>query len=353
MFDIETQDAIYEVEFLHAQINITSRCNMKCEHCRGAYGGNVDLPLSDFENLLLFSNQHLGEGGGYLISGGEPLLHPQLREFLLMLKSHIRKDGFVSIATNGTFLSSGWLDFLQSLEFLDFRIAISLDSIDPERNNAFRHSSHAFKKSVQAIKLASERSGIQCIVRATIQKDQLPEVESMVDFVDSLGADVFSLSSVIPVGRAIHRPNLYFDSESKKQLIERVVALNQQGRRLKIDVNDPLSYIIQGYQGECGEFGGCIAGIGMFSVEPDGTMLPCSVLPNQIIMNVGGMAPEQMLDAYSKSQFIHDLIERRLSGRCGMCELRFTCGGCRARAEGIIGHYLDEDPDCWRQVGKG
>lgn len=347
MFEIETRDAIYEVEFLHAQVNITSRCNMRCEHCRGSYVGTVDLSMDDFERLLLFSYQHFGSGGGYLISGGEPLLHPHFRELLLLLKKHFRKDGFVSVTTNGTFLSPSWLDFLQSLAFPDLRIAISLDSVDPERNNAFRHSRQAFQKSVQAIKLVAERPDIQCIVRATIQKDQLPEVEPMLELVDSLGADVFSVSSVIPVGRALGKPELHFGKESKEQLVRLAIALNKRGLKTKVDVNDPLAYIIDGYQAECGEFGGCIAGIGTFSVEPDGTMFPCPVLPNQVIMNIGGMTPEQMLDAYSKSQIVHSLLERKLTGKCGACELRFTCGGCRARAEGIMGHYLAEDPECW------
>lgn len=347
MFEVELQDAVYEVEFLHAQVNITSRCNMRCEHCRGAYAGAVDLSMADFERLLLFSHQHLGEGGGYLISGGEPLLHPHFREFLLLLKERFKKDGFVSITTNGTFMDSELLDFLQTLAFPDLRIAISLDSMDPERNNAFRHHRHAFEGSVRAIKLVSERPGIQCIVRATIQRDQLPEVESMFEFVDSLGADVLSISSVIPVGRALEKPELRFDKEAKRGLVELVVVLSKQGRRLKIDVNDPLAYLAADYQGDCGEYGGCIAGVGTFSVEPDGKMLPCPVLPNQVIMNIRNLTPEQILENYAKSQFVHSLLERKLTGKCGGCKLRFTCGGCRARAEAIMGHYLAEDPDCW------
>lgn len=347
MFEVETQNAIYELEFLHAQVNVTSRCNMRCEHCRGDYSGAEDLSVADFERLMLFSSPHIGEGGGYLISGGEPLLHPQLKELFLLVRDHIRDDGFVSLTTNGTFLSPNWLDFMQSLAFPDLRIAISLDSINPERHDTFRRSRRAFEQSVQAIKLVAEAPDVQCIVRATIQKDQLPEVEPMFEFVDSLGADSLSISSVIPVGRALHKPELGFDSVSKKQLIEQVIALSRQERRLSIDVNDPLAYIGVGYQGVCGEFGGCIAGIGTFSVEPDGTMLPCPVLPNQVIMNIDGKTPEEMLDVYSKSPFVHSLLERELTGKCGGCKLRFTCGGCRARAEGVMGHYLAEDPDCW------
>lgn len=348
MFQIETSEAIYELEFYHVQINITSRCNMRCEHCRGAYNSAVDLSIDNFNGLIRFSHQHLVEGGGYLISGGEPLLHPQFKEFLQLLKNYSRKNGFVAITTNGTFLNAKWLDFLQSLEFPELRISVSLDSIDPNRHNSFRHSPNAHERSIQAIKLVAERPNIKYIVRATIQKDQIKEIEAMVDLVESLGADIFSISSIIPVGSALNKPELYFDKYSKRKLIELAIDLGRHGRRrLMIDINDPLAYIKTAQKGDCGEYGGCIAGIGTFSVEPDGAMLPCPVLPNQVIMNINGMKPEQMLETYSNNQFVHSLLERRLTGKCGACDLRFTCGGCRARAEGIMGNYLAEDPDCW------
>jgi radical SAM protein with 4Fe4S-binding SPASM domain len=279
--------------------------------------------------------------------GGEPLLHPQFKKLLSILKNYSRKGEFVTITTNGTFLSDEWLDFLRSLEFPELRISISLDSVDPDRHNSFRHYSHAYEKAVQAIKLATGKTNIKCIVRATIQEDQLKEIEAMAELVESLGADILSISSIIPVGSARNKPELYFSKNSKKKLIELVVALRKKYHRLTIDVNDPLSYINTAYMENCGEYGGCIAGIGTFSVEPDGSMLLCPVLPNQVIMNIRGMSPEQMQEAYSNSQFVHFLLERKLTGKCGGCDLRFTCGGCRARAEGILGSYLTEDPDCW------
>ena len=33
-------------------------------------------------------------------------------------------------------------------------------------------------------------------------------------------------------------------------------------------------------------------------------------------------------------------------GKCGICEYRNVCGGCRARAYNITGDYLDSEPFC-------
>ena len=40
-------------------------------------------------------------------------------------------------------------------------------------------------------------------------------------------------------------------------------------------------------------------------------------------------------------------------GRCGYCEYRGVCGGCRARAQAMTGDYLAEEPFCLHQPARG
>jgi len=35
-----------------------------------------------------------------------------------------------------------------------------------------------------------------------------------------------------------------------------------------------------------------------------------------------------------------------LEGKCGLCEYKQVCGGCRARAFGMTGNYMGEEPFC-------
>ena len=351
MFQVETSSAIYELEFYHVQINITSRCNMRCEHCRGAYTGATDLSLHDFQNVLDFCHEHMNSEAGILISGGEPLLHPHFREILTMLQNYVHgTNRFVTITTNGTYVSKVLLEFIKSLNFPETRISVSLDSIFPERHNTFRRSKRAHEQAMRAIKLITENTEFTSIVRATIQKDQLDEIPDLAQLVEDMGANILSISSVIPAGRASQKPHLWFDKYAKKKLVELTRSLQNKHANLVIDVNDPLSYINTWQFNDCSdcmEYGGCIAGIGSFSVEPDGTMLPCPLLPNQPILNVQGLTPNAIMEKYSSNRYIHALLDRNFSGKCGVCEGRYICGGCRARAYGVYGDFLAEDPDCW------
>jgi len=352
MFQIETVDEIYELSFCHAQINITTDCNMKCRHCRGAYESKqtTHLGLDDFRNILLFVGDNLGEGAGYLISGGEPLKHPQFENLLIELSNHTRKGEFVTITTNGSLLRASTLDFLQKLNFPELRISVSLDSASPDVHNAFRGFNKAYQKAIQAIQLIGERREIKGIVRATIRQEQLNELPDIARIAKKLGADILSISSIIPSGTALKDPTLFFNAETKRKLADIIKKLRKEyNGRMIIDLNDPLAYIDTALTSSyCeDEYGGCIAGIGTFSIEPDGVMLPCPLLPNQIIMNCLGKTPQEILAEYTSNFFIKELIQRKIKGRCGKCRLRFACGGCRARAAYASGDYLGEDPDCW------
>jgi MoaA/NifB/PqqE/SkfB family radical SAM enzyme len=162
MFNIETPDEIFELSLCHAQINITTDCNMRCIHCRGAYESKqvINLGLSDFRSILQFTQGNLGEGAGYLISGGEPLKHPQFKELMVELSKYPKDGEFVTITTNGSLLKKSTLDFLQELDFPELRISISLDSAVPEIHNSFRKFDKAFQKALQAIRLVGERPEI-------------------------------------------------------------------------------------------------------------------------------------------------------------------------------------------------
>ncbi|OVE74314.1 hypothetical protein BVX94_00735, partial [bacterium B17] len=50
---------------------------------------------------------------------------------------------------------------------------------------------------------------------------------------------------------------------------------------------------------------------------------------------------------YRTSHIFNDLRNvDKYQGKCGICEYRRLCGGCRARAMAHTGNYMDEEPGC-------
>ncbi|HTU00629.1 MAG TPA: hypothetical protein VMG58_02390, partial [Candidatus Sulfotelmatobacter sp.] len=69
----------------------------------------------------------------------------------------------------------------------------------------------------------------------------------------------------------------------------------------------------------------------------------CGYLP----LLAGNVREASLVDIYRNSPLFASLRDPNLlQGRCGICEYRVVCGGCRARALGATGNYLDEEPFC-------
>ena len=96
--------------------------------------------------------------------------------------------------------------------------------------------------------------------------------------------------------------------------------------------------------------GGCPAGTHYMGIRPNGDMTPCPYLPV-----FGGNVCEESLASIWQSSEVFTKVRKRqegLIGRCGACEFNGICGGCRARAFGVSGDYMAEDPLCNFQPGK-
>ena len=86
-----------------------------------------------------------------MISGGEPLIHP---DYFTVLDYMVSKGMHVATATNGTMLTK---EFAKKLKDHGLAyIEISLDSVDPARHDEFRGGKGCWEKTVQGIKNAVE-----------------------------------------------------------------------------------------------------------------------------------------------------------------------------------------------------
>lgn len=348
--EVETEDAIYEIEFGQIQINITGWCNMSCQHCRAAHQLRQDMPVEQVVKIIQFARQFSPNYKEVVLSGGEPLIHHDFTEVL----KQVRENGgeFVTLTTNGSLLTNKHLLLIKDLSFQSFMVSVSLDNLNSDKHDKFRAHKGAFSKAVEALRLVAESNlpNVVASMRSTIQASQIDEMESMVNFARNIGCKRISFSAIHPAGRAIGRNDLWMTCEQKLAFLREIYRFKKLFPDINITTSDPLKCLLRGESdtGEDGElvFDGCSAAAITFNVEPDGTMTPCSLL-NLPMMNVFPLSIEQITQLYRENSIVKNMLAMNLKGKCGTCKIKYQCGGCRARSLIQRGDYLEEDPHCW------
>ncbi len=88
---------------------------------------------------------------------------------------------------------------------------------------------------------------------------------------------------------------------------------------------------------------GCLAGTGVCFISHEGEVFPCGYLP----VVAGDLKQQTFGDIWENSVTFEQLRDtNNLQGKCGCCEFRNVCMGCRARAYAATGNMMDEEPFC-------
>lgn len=287
------------------------------------------------------------------ISGGEPLLHPNFMAFLKNIEN--RNIDYVAVSTNGSLITEELLEDVVKLNIKNILFQISMDNINENKHDEFRGFKGAYKKAWENIKLIQTLApNIILSVKMTVTKNNISEMEDMVELCLANGVKRVAFAIVIPVGDA-ENADFILTSKDKTIFLNKLAYLRNKYEGIAVIMSEvPQKIAIQNspwkYEkdvlDEKNYFSGCNAGIDAFNVGADGTVTPCPVF-NEAIFNCNDMNNvEEMTEAYIKNPVILNLLERKFKGKCGKCKLYRACGGCRAIAKAVTGDYLDEDPSC-------
>lgn len=92
---------------------------------------------------------------------------------------------------------------------------------------------------------------------------------------------------------------------------------------------------------------GCQAAKGFIGVSAEGEVTPCVQLLDSAV-SCGNVRDTPLLDIITKNETLVALRARNaLTGKCGRCRYKHTCGGCRALAYYHSGDVFAEDPTCF------
>lgn len=338
--------------------NITSRCNLRCMHCYADAGGSDQYEMTTEEAKTCIDK--LAEWGIVVLafSGGEPLI----RQDMLELARYASDQGiYAAIATNGVLLTTERCKALRGagVEYLQ----ISLDGARPKTHDAFRGIIGMFAKTVDEIRNAVAE-GFFVDVATTVTRLNLKEVPAIIDLCEDLGVNWSMLYNFVPTGRGRFIKENDLTPEERESLLKflwnrskgsRVdilstapqfarVALQAEGMSCNVIPSHFSNNELPGQLRSMSDFiGGCGAGRFYVAMNANGDITPCVFFP-LVLGNIMKDDPEQL---WIHLRELRELRDRAcLSGHCGVCEYKYVCGGCRARAYGYFGDYTRPDPGC-------
>lgn len=352
---------------------LTTGCNLRCIHCRASateLASPTDLPTrkaaSLIDEIADFASPIL------ILSGGEPLYRPDVFE----LAARANRRGLrVALATNGTLVT---LDVARRVvESGVRRVAISLDGADAATHDAFRGVPGAFDAALRGFRNL-RALGMSMQINMTIARHNVQQLPAVLNLALELGADALHTFLLVPVGCGVNIAaeqmvppgeyeeilNWLYDRslegaiELKATCSPHYFRVVRQRRAAERRAGNPSSApappaAATGPSLQTHHTGhpdglhamtkGCLAGTGVCFISHQGEVYPCGYLP----VSAGDLKRQSFAEIWEHSPVFLALRDTgNLKGKCGCCEFRNVCMGCRARAYAATGDFLDEEPFC-------
>ncbi len=337
-----------------AALNLTRRCNLACAHCyldAGVRAGGGDKELSEAEALSVIGEiGAMTDGAMVVLTGGEPLMRPDLYR----LAEYATSRGLMTvIGTNGVMLNPDRVDRLKRAGVAG--VGISLDSLDSRHHDAFRGMDGAWERTMAGID-ACRAAALPFQLHFSATDDNAHELDDMIAFAKSAGALALNVFFLVCTGRGETVSNI--SPDSYERILQRVTRAAHEESALMVRAKcaphfkrmamefDPAWPITasHGY-----EAGACLAGTRYFRVTPEGGVTACPYMEQE-----AGSVRESSLQAiWDDAPQFQALRAPKLQGRCGLCEYRKLCGGCRARPLARSGELMGEDFLCAYQPRGG
>lgn len=323
--------------------NLTKRCNLECAHCYIS-AGPEEATAGELttDECLRIADEILDVNPApmFILSGGEPLL----REDLTTIATHASTRGAtVVVGTNGTLLTDDKIVELKDAGVTG--VAVSIESLDPSYHDRFRRGHGSLGSTLTAVESLAKNE-LDFVIQTTLTRGNRGELADLVRWSADRGAVSFNAYFLVSTGRGARMSDLTPDEN--EALLEELVDLHVEylGRMMVrskcapqfmrlVHQKAPTSPILN--------YGTrCPCGVHYCRVTPDGKLTACPYMP----VAVGDLRESSFQEIWRDAGLFRELREDRVGGKCGNCEYRALCGGCRARAFAREGDYLAADESC-------
>jgi MoaA/NifB/PqqE/SkfB family radical SAM enzyme len=172
--------------FIHCNLQITYRCNFKCEICDFWKTEHDPLQELTTEEIRLIGRK-LNRLGTLIISlaGGEPLTREDIFDIIMILN---QENHFPILITNGWYVNETLAKDILRAGLQE--ISVSVDYLDPERHDAQRGQPGSWNRAIEALSLLQKhrpdrRNRVHMI--SVLMNDNFEDIEGLIRLARELG----------------------------------------------------------------------------------------------------------------------------------------------------------------------
>lgn len=331
---------------------LTKKCNLTCQHCRAEaadqeFTGELSLGqiTSIIDDIVSFAQPIL------ILTGGEPLFRDDIFEIARYGKD---KGLHIALATNGTLINENIAEEIRKSGIE--RVSISIDGKDATTHDDFRGIPGSFEAALNGARLL-KTAGVDFQFNTTITRRNVDDIEAILHLAEEKGATALHIFMLVPVGCGVQLAKSDMISSEKYEAVLNWFYENTKNTNLEFKATCAPHYyrIIRQRAREEGRTvrfetdglaavsRGCLAGSGVCFISHRGEVQPCGYLP----LVAGNLLDSSFRDIWNNSDLFAELRDlNNLKDKCGICNYKSFCAGCRARAYHATGDYLTEEPYC-------
>ena len=338
--DLEKRKKEYEMEILHEQrkylyehpflrnlfLEVTSRCNARCEHCGSRCDGNeqgkevsaevLKKALKEIADCYNPKNIFLN------VTGGEPLMRTDLFDIL----EYAVSLGFNwGMTTNGMLINDTMMEKIEKANMLT--VSVSIDGLK-ETHEKFRKVPNCYEKILYGIDRMIASPVIKIVQVTTVaNKKNIHELEDLYQLLLEHGVKYWRVVNCDPIGRANDNSDIFLDLEDYKYLFKFIEEKSKEGKMLDITYGCSHFLGLNEEKVVRNNYFYCGTGLTVASILSNGDIFVCPNVPRRKELIQGNINKDSFVYVWETKYkpFRH---ENRTSNRkCKRCKYWNYCGG--------------------------
>ena len=307
-------------------LEVTSRCNARCEHCGSRCDGNTqgeEVSAEEWKKALKDIAEHYDPQTVYLnVTGGEPLMRTDLFDILNYAVSIGYRWG---MTTNGMLINEKILKKIEEAKMST--VSVSIDGLK-ETHECFRKVPNSFEKILKGIRMMQESPVIKIVqVTTVVNKKNIDELEDLYNLLVENGVKYWRVVNCDPIGRANDNSDILLDLDDFRRMFDFILSKQKEGKmkdisygcshfvgtELETEVRDHYFY--------------CLTGLTIGSILSNGDIFVCPNVPRRPELIQGNIKTDSFVDVWENKfkPFRHEL--RTSCDECVKCPHWDYCGG--------------------------